>query len=247
MTLAIADIDIVVLAGGLGTRLRPVVSDRPKVLAPVRDRPFLDLLLTWLERQGARRVILALGHRATQVEAHLRSTPSSLEISIRVENEPLGTGGAVVNCRDLIRSDPFMVMNGDTFLDVDLAAFAADFDEEARHGGAALVSTKVENAARYGRLDLDEHGRILRFVEKNESAVGPAWINGGIYLLSQALLERLASQRRSSLERDLLERLPPGGIKTFAASGRFVDIGTPESLAIAGEIILGPDPDGGLI
>jgi NDP-sugar pyrophosphorylase family protein len=232
----LADLDLVVLAGGLGTRLRSVVADRPKVLAPVAGRPFLDHLLTWLDRQGARRIVLALGHLADQVEARLaarRQDFPRLEIVTAVETSPLGTGGALASCRDLLRSDPVLVLNGDTFVDVDLTCFVAGWAEFA--APAALVAVKVADATRYGRLEI-EGGRVQRFAEKS-NAPGSAWINGGIYLLSGMLLDRLAGMGPCSLERDLLERLPPGSIATFPTSGHFIDIGTPTSLAAAPDVL----------
>jgi NDP-sugar pyrophosphorylase family protein len=234
---ALAGIDTVVLAGGLGTRLRPMVADRPKILAPVGDRPFLDHLLAWLMGQGARRVVFSLGHLADQVEAHLaarRDDFPGLELETVAEPEPLGTGGALAHCRPALRSDPVLVINGDTFLEVDLDSFAAAWPRLA--APAALVTVEVPDAARYGRLELSPDGRVQRFVEKG-APPGPAWINGGIYLLSAGLLERLAGMGRCSLERDLLERLPPGSIATFATRGGFIDIGTPESLAEAPRVL----------
>ena len=232
----LADLDLVVLAGGLGTRLRSVVADRPKVLAPVAGRPFLDHLLTWLDRQGARRVVLALGHLADQVETHLEARRRDfprLQIVTTVETSPQGTGGALAACRDLLRSDPVLVLNGDTFVDVDLGGFA---DAWAGFGTpAALVAVEVEDATRYGRLEIVA-GRVHRFAEKSE-APGAAWINGGIYLLSGPLLDRLAGMGTCSLERDLLERLPPGSIATFPTRGQFIDIGTPASLAAAPDVL----------
>lgn len=236
----LGDLDLVILAGGLGTRLRSVVADRPKVLAPVAGRPFLEHLLGWLARQGARRVILALGHLAEQVEEFLAAKGGdfpTLAVETAREPEPMGTGGALAFCRGRLRSDPLLVMNGDTFVDVDLGAFVA---ARAGSGAAAgLVAVRVEDAARYGRLELSPEGRVLRFVEKDAGGPsGPAWINGGIYLLGRDLLDRLPAGT-SSLERDLLERLPAGDVLAFPAHGRFIDIGTPASLAEAPAVLAG--------
>lgn len=227
--------DIVVLAGGLGTRLRPVIEDRPKILAPIGDRPFLDHLLHYLRSQGARRVILALGYRADQVEAHLRHAGSiwaDLDIELTVEPEPLGTGGGLMHASALLESDPFLVMNGDTFVGADLN----DFVRTAGTSAAALLALKVENASRYGRLALDAADRVVRFEEKG-AAAGPAWINGGIYRLHADTLAPLRALTKSSIERDLLEALPPGTLQAVRSEARFVDIGTPESWREAPSII----------
>ena len=243
----LADLDLVVLAGGLGTRLRPAVADRPKALAPVgaSGRPFLDLLLAWFRGRGVRRVVLALGHMADQVEARLpelRRRLPGMEIATSVEPGPLGTGGALRLCLPHLRSDPVMVANGDSFAEADLAAFLAAF--AASGAPAALVAVEVPEAARYGRLELssaDGRCRVLRFAEKDPSFAGPARINGGLYLFRRGLLEERLPPAgvAGSLERDLLERLagPAGSLAAFPADGRFVDIGTPESLAAAAEVL----------
>jgi NDP-sugar pyrophosphorylase family protein len=249
----LAGLDLVVLAGGLGTRLRPAVADRPKALAPVgaAGRPFLDLLLAWFHAQGVRRAVLALGHMAGQVEARLpdlRRRLPGMALAASVEPGPLGTGGALRLCLPYLSSDPVVVANGDSFVEADLAGFLAAFEDSGAPAG--LVAVGVPDAARFGRLDLSPDGRrVLRFAEKDPSLAGPARINGGLYLFRRALLdERLppAAGVAASLERDLLEPLAPAGpLMAFPTDGRFVDIGTPASLAAAAEVLapyLQPDP-----
>ncbi len=233
---SLADLDVLVLAGGLGTRLRPVLTDRPKVLADVGERPFLDHLLAWLERQGVKRVVLALGHMGEQVEAWLaaRDPVPELKIVTVREPEPQGTGGAVAFCRPQLRSDPVLVLNGDTFVETVLESFLAAWRESGAEAG--LVSVPVADAARYGRVELTAGNRIARFIEKDEATHGAAWINGGVYLLPLSLLDRLPPPP-CSLERDLLERLPSESVLAFPASGRFIDIGTPDSLAEAAGVL----------
>ena len=231
----IADIDIAVLAGGLGTRLRGVLPETPKILAPVLGKAFLEHLLDWLNRQGARRVILCLGYRAGDVLAYLEARSfAPLEIRTVVEPEPLGTGGAIARARPLLNSEPVLVMNGDTLLDADLNAFLAGHG--ASHADASILCTKVEDAGRYGRLEIDAHDRVLRFVEK-DATTGPAWINGGYYLFSRAALEAIATLSKGSLERDILQRMRPGTIHASRTHGRFLDIGTPETLSLAHEVL----------
>jgi mannose-1-phosphate guanylyltransferase len=230
-------IDVVVLAGGLGTRLRSVLADRPKVLAPVAGRPFLDHLLRWLERQGARRIILALGHLAGPVEAHLAATApwnGRIDVATVREPAPLGTGGALRFCRQAIRSDPLIVMNGDTFVEVDLAGFAKSCALSGAEAG--LVAVRVEDASRYGRLELTPDDRVAAFIEKDRAHAAAAWINAGIYWLRAAALDRLPTGA-SSLEQDLLQPSPAGSITAWRTTGRFIDIGTPESLEQAPSIL----------
>ncbi len=231
----IADIDIAVLAGGLGTRLHRVLPETPKILAPVLGKAFLEHLLDWLIRQGARRVILCLGYRADDVLAYLEARSfAPLEIRTVVEPEPLGTGGAIARARPLLNSEPVLVMNGDTLLDADLNAFLAGHG--ASHADASILCTKVEDTGRYGRLEIDAHDRILRFVEK-DATTGPAWINGGYYLFGRAALDAISTLSKGSLERDILQRMRPGTIHASRTQGRFLDIGTPETLGLAREVL----------
>jgi len=230
----LADIPVAILAGGLGTRIRSVIADRPKILAPVGDRPFLDSLLDWLESQGARRVILLLGHLADQVLDYLKTRPTGrLEIETIIEPEPLGTGGAIAFARDRL-PDGAVILNGDTFLDLDLAAFAAA--ALASPTPAAIVVSRQDDTGRYGRVELDGD-RLVSFQEKTPGQ--PGWINAGVYLLKAPALEQLARRQKSSIEKDYFEGLAPRALMAWRTAGRFIDIGTPDSLAEAPEVVLG--------
>jgi NDP-sugar pyrophosphorylase family protein len=232
----IGNIDVAVLAGGLGTRLRGVLPDSPKSLAPVDGKPFLEHLLLWLARQGVRRVLLGLGYRASDVVAFLERRPfPSLEIETVVEPEPLGTAGAVAFAAPHFRSSPILVMNGDTIVDADLNEFL-----RAHCGSSApasILCVEVDNAGRYGRVEIGPDNRLVRFAEKDPAAAGGAWINAGMYLFERPFLERFAGIGKGSLERDVLERAPSGHIFAFQTKGRFLDIGTPETLALAPEVL----------
>lgn len=227
----ISGVDVAVLAGGLGTRVAARLGELPKIMAPSGGRPFLDHLLAWLAGQGVRRVVLCLGHRAAPVLAHLRqSPPSGIEVVCSVEPEPLGTAGAIAHARPLLMSDPVLAMNGDTLAEVDLAAFLAAF--HTARAGMALVSAAVDEPGRYGRIEIDDQGRVTRFREKSDAGTPPYWISAGIYLLDRATLDEIAALGRGSLERDVLERRPARSIFAFPIAGRFLDIGTPETLAL---------------
>ena len=230
---ALGAIDILILAGGLGTRLRSVLSGRPKILAPIQGEPFLSHLLGRLSKQGARRIVLGLGHEARSVLDYLagREFPG-LQIVAMVEPQPLGTAGAVAFAASQLGSDPVMVINGDTWIEADLPAF---LDEHTRIASpVSMICVRVPSPGRYGRVEIDTPGQVQTFREKDERELGPSWINGGVYLFGRAMLERLATEIRSgSLERDVLGRLDPGSIHAFRTNGRFLDIGTPEDLAAA--------------
>ncbi|MBV8731878.1 MAG: nucleotidyltransferase family protein [Acidobacteriia bacterium] len=235
--MSIANIDIVILAGGLGTRLREVLPERPKILAPIGGQPFLDHLLRWLIRQGARKLVLGLGYRAADVLTYLETHSfAPLEIHALVEPEPLGTGGAVSFALPSLRSDPILVINGDTIIEADLGAFLRAYLDSGAE--ASILCAVVEDPGRYGRIEMDALGRVFRFAEKDSAqSSGPAWINGGVYLFGQVVKQKIAALKKGSLERDILEKMPPGSVAAFRASGRFLDIGTPETLALAPEVL----------
>lgn len=230
-------LDIFVLAGGLGTRIRPVLGDLPKILAPILGRPYLAYLLDWLERFGARKVVLGLGYRAQAVIEYLEDAKLSswIEVTTVVEPSPLGTAGAIRFARGGLRSDPVLVMNGDSFTDADLCAFVD------RHRAAKTIGTmlcaEVDDAGRYGRVELDQSGRIGGFIEKDANFHGTALISTGVYLLSADLLDDIAAGDAASIERDVFERLPSGTLAAFAGRFRFIDIGTPELLALAATVV----------
>lgn len=232
--LRLSEVDIAVLAGGLGTRLRNVLSG-PKVLAPIAGRPFIYHLLDWLRQQSAVKVVLCLGHQAEAVLDYLTQVDlRPLEIEHVIEPDPRGTAGALAFAGDHLRTDPVMIMNGDTFVDADLAAF---LESHMVHGGpASILCANVKDGSRYGRVDLDGDF-IDRFVEKDPSYTAPCWINAGVYLFNREVLDRICHMERGSLEHDVLEKMPRGSIHAVRTQGRFVDIGTPESLAQANTIL----------
>ncbi|MSP49662.1 MAG: nucleotidyl transferase [Alphaproteobacteria bacterium] len=225
----LSGIDVAVLAGGLGTRIAGVLGDTPKVLAPVGGRPFLSLLLDRLA--GARKVVLCLGHLAPKVTEWLDQHPPNVAVETVVEPAPLGTAGALRFALPRLLSNPVLVMNGDSVVETDLGAFVA----EHRRSGAAgsLLAVEVADGSRFGRLDVGAGGRILRFIEKDPAAAGLAWINGGIYAFSRDLLAHLATTSGPSLERDFLGVLPAATLHAAKRQARFIDIGTPASLAEA--------------
>lgn len=229
------DIDVVILAGGLGTRLSTVLPDLPKVMAPVDGHPFLHHLLQWLASQGARRVVLSLGARSGTVTEFLGGRSyATLDVHTVIEPQPLGTAGAIAFARPSFHSDPVLIMNGDTLIDTDLSEFLSS--HHASGADVSVLCIRMEDPSRFGRVDIDPQNRIARFEEKSAGAP-PGWVNAGAYVLTRAALESIAKIERGSLERDFLERMPPGSIHACRASGSFLDVGTPESLAQAADFL----------
>lgn len=224
------DLTVAILAGGLGTRLRSVVSDRPKVIAEAGGRPFLGWSLDALDRHGFRDVVLCAGHQSERLCQTLGSRHGQLQLRYSIEDQPLGTGGALRHALPLLRSDLVLVLNGDSFCEVNLRAFLEA--HAASRAKASLVIARLEETGRFGRVTLRPDWTVRDFREKS-SAPEPGWINAGIYLFHRDLLAGVASQQNISLERDLLPRWLAEGLHGFPATGRFIDIGTPESLAQA--------------
>jgi len=229
-------VDVVVLAGGLGTRIRDTLGDTPKLLAPVGGATYLDFLLGWLAGFGARRVVLGLGHLADRVTAHLDAHPvEGIETLAMIEPEPLGTAGALRFVDGHVRTDPVMVMNGDSFTGADLCDFVAAHERSGALG--TLLCAEVADTAAFGRLRLSDTGRVLEFLEKDPAHAGPGVINAGVYLFSAALRARIMGMEGPSLERDVFARLAPGTLNAAASGAPFVDIGAPRDLARAEEVL----------
>jgi len=216
--------EAIVLAGGLGTRLRAVVPDLPKPMAPVAGRPFLAWILDRLADAGFRRAVLAVGYRHEVIHDHFGTGYRGMELAYSVEDEPLGTGGAMRMALDEVAGSPVFVLNGDTYLELDYREMLA---AHVRHGVALSVAvTRVADVSRYGSLRI-EHDRIREFLEKGSQ--GPGYINAGVYLVSAKVLADLPRGTPYSFEQELM--VP--GIDTlrplaFRTDGLFIDIGVPE-------------------
>lgn len=220
--------EAVILAGGFGTRLRAVVPEWPKPLAPVAGRPFLTLVLAALARQGVQRVVLSLGYRAEAFMQTLGLRHAGMEIVHEIEARPLGTGGAIRAALARCEGAAALVLNGDTYLDFTLAAAVARWRDS---GHPVLLGCRVDDTARYGRLRL-EGGRLAGFEEKGQG--GPGLINSGHYLLPCDLFAGSALPAAFSFETDfLLPQLQRRPIEVLEVQGRFIDIGVPEDYALA--------------
>lgn len=220
--------EAIVLAGGFGTRLKQVVPDMPKPMAPVAGRPFLEIVLAALASKGFRRVILSLGYMAEKIVSHFGDGYAGMELVYEIEHSPLGTGGAVRQALGRCTSDHVFVFNGDTYLDLEAA-------EVERHWGTHLspiiVAREVPDTARYGRLVV-ANGYVVGFSEKG--AAGPGLINAGCYVLPVGFLEKCPAGQAFSLETDVLaKKVGTQRFDVFVTKGHFIDIGIPEDYARA--------------
>jgi dTDP-glucose pyrophosphorylase/histidinol phosphatase-like enzyme len=218
----------VILAGGRGTRLGEITRAVPKPMLPIAGgRPFLDYLLEMIERHGYEDIILLGGYLGEVLAAAYDGRQiGGAKIRVLLEKVPLGTAGALTIARDAL--DPrFLMMNGDAFFDINLRAL----EQASRQSGAmaTLALRSVPDAARYGRV-IEEHGRVVAFLEKDPSRSGPGVINGGIYVLRREILD-LVLNLPCSLEQDVFPALVKRGeIRGKEFDGYFLDIGLPETL-----------------
>jgi NDP-sugar pyrophosphorylase family protein len=231
-SVSLRNITAVILAGGKGTRLQAAVSDRPKALAEIRGRPFLAWLLDRLQAEGIVETVICTGYRAEQIEAAFGSDYQGMRLAYSRESSPLGTAGALRLALPMLRSDPVLVLNGDSVVDAALPDLLAW--HRAQQAAGTLLLSPVDDARRYGRVRVDAAGQVLEFEEKSQSNE-PGWINAGVYVLSQRLLNCISPSREVSLEREVFPSWVGKGLCGRRVQGRFIDIGTPESYALAAE------------
>lgn len=223
------DAKAVLLVGGLGTRLRPVLPQTPKALASVGNSCFLDLLVRQLRYQGIRRIVMCTGHFAEQIENRFADGHEwGVNIEYSREQSPLGTGGAVKLAEPFLQdATDFVVMNGDSFLEVNFEEFISFHYRKA--GLVSIAVWRTADAARFGTVRIGEHDRVTAFAEKTGQQSSGV-INGGVYIFNRAALEELPDGV-SSLERDVFPKLISRGIYALHQRGIFIDIGTPEDYA----------------
>jgi D-glycero-alpha-D-manno-heptose 1-phosphate guanylyltransferase len=228
-------IEAIVLAGGQGTRLRPIVPDLPKPMATIDGRPFLCWLMTRLHQQHVGRVILSVGYKSAAIRDYFGNSIDGMEISYSVESEPLGTGGAMKLALDEVSEAAVIVLNGDTYTDVDLLDLMREFDSAG--ADLAVAVTYLNSIARYGAIVIDEKSNaITGFDEKQGLAAGH--INAGVYCLRRDIFVKYSAPAKFSFERDFLpEQL--GMLRAIAFRGvrAFIDIGAPGDYTLAQTLI----------
>jgi mannose-1-phosphate guanylyltransferase len=228
---------IVILAGGLGSRLKSVLPEVPKGLAPIVDRPFLEIQIQSIRDQGATRFILCLGHYARQIQSYLGTGQAlgvHIEYSLEDEGHLLGTAGALKRAERFF-SPRALVMNGDTYFNIAYRQLIERHnDARSKYGALATIAlARVSHHDRYGTVEVNSaQKRVIAFREKNAAITdADAWVSAGVYLIERELLDYIPPDRDCSLERVVFPELLASGAPLFAEtfSDHFFDIGTPEA------------------
>ncbi len=224
--MAIEDTDILILCGGMGTRLQGLINDRPKPMAEIGGMPFLDILLSHVHRQGFNRFILCTGYMSNFIRGYYEGQGRDYEMVFSEESEPLGTAGAIKNAESLIQGRRFIVMNGDSFCDLELRRFIEFHIDRDTILSMALVPQQGHRDD-CGLVRIDGDCRVIGFVEKGDGGEGDL-VNAGIYVFDREVLEAIPCGRSCSLEYDLFPVMISRGIYGYVSENILLDIGTPE-------------------
>ncbi len=225
-------VDVVILCGGLGSRLAAIVNDRPKPMALMGGRPFLDILIDYFSGFGFRRFVLCAGHRSHVIQEQYSRRSDLFEFVVSNEPFPLGTAGAVKNAEIFLKSDSFLITNGDSFCPADLAQFC-DF-HFVKRAPMSMVIVESEDIKDSGLVTVDGCQRIIGFEEKACRRQN-RYVNAGIYLFQREILSLIPTSMKYSLEYDLFPKLVARGAFAFVTSGPLIDIGTPRGYRRANE------------
>ncbi len=216
--------EAIILAGGLGERLRSIVSDVPKPMALVADKPFLHHLVHYVIKQGITHIVFSVGYKGNIIIDYFRKNSFGVDISFAIEDEPLGTGGAILNGLRKCQQDRVFVLNGDTFLALDYRIVE---ENHKKHGASMSMALRyLEQNDRYGRAILKDN-HIIGFESSSENEAG--WVNAGVYLIERNLMDNFDLPEKFSFEQDFVEaqiqKINPLG---FMSDTTFIDMGVPE-------------------
>jgi len=226
--------EAIILAGGLGTRLKNVISDIPKPMAPVANQPFLLYIFKYLKQQGIERIILSVGYKFEVIDSYFGTNFDGIELVYSIENEPLGTGGGIRLAVEKLKSDTAFIINGDTFFDVDLEAQESLAIKS--NCNLCLALKPMRNFDRYGSVEL-KNSSVISFKEK--TFIEKGLINGGVYWLQKSLLNIFNYGDKFSFEKDIMEKeVNNGHIRGYISDSYFIDIGIPEDYKQANQDFL---------
>ena len=216
--------EAIILAGGLGTRLKSVISDIPKPMAPIHGKPFLEYLLSYLVQFKIRKVVLSVGYKYQNISDYFGYNYKGMELLYAIEDKPLGTGGGIRNAVDHINNDHFFLLNGDTFYEVDLNNLHDLHIEEKANISLSLLP--MEKFSRYGSVKVNGT-KITEFMPKKFTEKG--LINGGVYVVNRSVFQDYSSGKKFSFEADLLQVMCKKlNLHGYISKTPFIDIGIPE-------------------
>ena len=228
------DIDVFILCGGLGKRLRSVSKGRPKPMVLLGKEPFINILINYLVSLGFKRFILGLGYKADYFARYFKNRePEGIKIKFSNESSPLGTGGALKNAQRIIKSNPFFVLNGDSFSEFNPQKFLKF--HKLKRSRVSMLLKCVKDTKDYGTVRIDKRSRLIGYNEKSGQG---CLINTGVYIFDRRIFSRMPKAKKFSLERDFFPLLVKDGFFGYKSSGYFVDIGTPERFKKAKQYIL---------
>ena len=216
-------LEAIILAGGLGTRLRDTVPDLPKPMAPINGKPFLEYQLEWLSKYDIKKIVLSTGFMADKISSYFGNEYNGIPLEYSIETTPLGTGGAIAYSLQKTSGKNVLVVNGDTWFPINIKDFLS-FHKKLK-SDISLALKRMTNFSRYGTVDMDKE-TILHFNEKKKCEEG--LINGGIYLLNKRVFDNI-DKSTFSFEKEILEKRSESGyIKGMIFDSPFIDIGIPE-------------------
>ncbi|MEF3849490.1 nucleotidyltransferase family protein [Campylobacter jejuni] len=209
----------IILCGGLGTRLKSVIKDIPKPMAPINNKPFLEFIFKYLKKQSVKEIILAVSYKYEVIQEYFKDEFLGIKIKYSIEKEPLGTGGAIKDALKFIQNQAY-VLNGDTVFDIDLKKLALNDSK------ICIALKQMQNFDRYGTVNVDDQGIVTSFEEKVFKKQG--LINGGIYLLKKDIFDKFDLEKKFSFEEFLQSNCNALKIQTQIFDDYFIDIGIPE-------------------
>ena len=215
---------VIILAGGEGTRLREIIKDIPKPMAPIANNPFLEYLILQAVKWNINEIVLSVGYKKEIIKSYFITGDTwGVKILYSEEVEPLGTGGAIKKAAKLIDDEDFVVMNGDSFLDVDFNQLITF--HKSKQSTTTMGLMYVDSTNRYGRVAIDDKGNVIGFLEKGIDVSG--LVNGGIYVFNRKIIDKIPDGK-VSLEKEILPKLINQGLYGIETKGFFIDIGVPK-------------------
>ena len=219
--------EAIILAGGMGTRLRDVVADKPKPMADINGRPFLEYLVKYLASYNINKIILSVGYKSEVIKNYFGEKFNNTTISYAVEKYPLGTGGGISLAMQKAQADDIFILNGDTFFNINLKNLARVHSE--KNASLTIALRKMGNASRYGFIAIDENNRIKAFLEKDK-LMNEGYINGGVYIIKKSVLLNYNMPEKFSFEKDFLQQyFKSENFFGLEFNDYFIDIGIPSS------------------